>query len=110
MVRLLTGISSLSNSPRIRSAPKTSIVCCHLLDQVDGLKRRPRLSQVRIGFVLPEYMEELTMLAQKRFRLDDEERLFPGSDHPGQKHQEKPICLLVDRSFDLSTKDDQLLS
>lgn len=45
-----------------------------------------------------------------RFRLEDEERLFPGSDHPGQKHREKPIRLPVDRLFDLSTKDDQWLS
>ena len=42
--------------------------------------------------------------------LDKEERLFPGSDHPGQKHQEKSISLPVDRSFDLATKDDQLVS
>src|SRR5260370_15111220 len=108
MVRLLTRISSLSNSPRIRSAQKTSIVCCHLFDQVDGLKREPRLSRVRLGFVLPEHTEKLTMPVQKRLRLDDEERMFPGPNHHGQKHQEKPVRLPVDRSFDLSTKDDQL--
>ena len=50
------------------------------------------------------------MPAKKRFRLDKEERLFPGSDHSAQKHQEKPIPFPVGRSFDLATKDDQLLS
>jgi hypothetical protein len=47
---------------------------------------------------------------QKRLRLDKEDRLFPGSDHPGQKYQEQPVHLPVDRPFDLSTKDDQLVS
>ena len=32
------------------------------------------------------------MPAKKCFRLDKEKRLFPGPNHPGQKHQEKPIC------------------
>jgi hypothetical protein len=47
---------------------------------------------------------------QKCLWLDKEERLFPGSHHPGQKQQEKPVSLSVDGLFDLSTKDDQLLS
>jgi len=37
MVRLQTRISSLSNSPRMRSAPPESIVACHRLDQGDEL-------------------------------------------------------------------------
>jgi hypothetical protein len=57
-----------------------------------------------------EHTEKLTMPAQKGLRLDDEERMFPGLNHPGQKYQENPVRLPVDRSFDLSTKDDQLLS
>jgi hypothetical protein len=57
-----------------------------------------------------EHTEELTMPAKQRLWLDKEERLFPGSDYPGQKHQEKPIPFPVDRSFDVATKDDQLLS
>lgn len=50
------------------------------------------------------------MPAQQRLWLDKEERLFPGSDHPGQQHQEKPISFLVDWPFDLATKDDQLVT
>ena len=50
------------------------------------------------------------MPAKNSLRLDDEEGLFPGPNHPDQKHQEQPVCLLVDRSFDLSTKHDQLVS
>ena len=48
MVRLLTRISSLSSSLRMRSAPKTAVGSCHLLDQVDRLGREPRLSRVRL--------------------------------------------------------------
>ena len=50
------------------------------------------------------------MPAKNSPRLDNEEGLFPGPNHPGKKHQEKPVHLPVDRSFDLSTKDHQLLS
>ena len=46
---------------------------------------------------------------QERFWLDKEERLFPGSDYPGQKQQEQAVRLLVHRSLDLSMQDDQLL-
>ncbi len=87
-----------------------SVVCCHLLDQADRLGRKPRLSRVRLRFVLPEHTEELTMPAQQRLRLDEEESLFPGSDHPGQQHQEKPVRFPIDRSFNLSMKNDQLVS
>ena len=65
-----------------------SIVCCHLLDQADCLGREPRLARAGFRFVLPEHTEELTMPAQKRLRLDEEERLFPGPNHSGEKHQE----------------------
>jgi len=50
------------------------------------------------------------MPAQKRLWLDNEDRLFPGSDYPGQKYQEQPVRLPVDWPLDLSTKDDQLVS
>ncbi len=42
--------------------------------------------------------------------MDEEKCLFPGSDHPGQQHQEQPVRLPIDRAFDLSTQDDQLVS
>jgi hypothetical protein len=63
MVRLLTRTSSLSNSPRIRSAQKTAVVSWHLLDQADRFWRKPRLSCMHLRFALPEHAEELTMEA-----------------------------------------------
>ena len=50
------------------------------------------------------------MPTQKRLWLNKEERLFPGPNHPGQQHQKKPIRLAVDRAFDLSPENNQLVS
>ena len=44
-----------------------------------------------------------------RLWLDEEKRLFPGPNHPGENRQEKPIGLQIDGVFDLSTEDDQLV-
>jgi hypothetical protein len=42
-------------------------------------------------------------------RLHNEEYLPPGPNHPVQKQQAEPICLLAGRSFDLPMQDDELL-
>ena len=47
---------------------------------------------------------------QQRLWLDKVERMFPGPNHSGQEHQEKPVRLFVHGSFDLSMKDGELLS
>ena len=69
----------------MRSARKTAVVRCHLPDQRDGLVREPRLARACFRCVLPKHTEELTMPAQKRLRLDDKERLFPGPNHTSEK-------------------------
>jgi hypothetical protein len=63
-----------------------SVVRCHLPNQPDGLVREPRLSPTAFRFVLPKHTEELTMPAQQRLWLDDNERLFPGPNHSSEKH------------------------
>ena len=50
------------------------------------------------------------MPTKKRLWLNKEERLLPGPNHPGQQHQKKPIRLAVDRAFDLSPENNQLVS
>jgi hypothetical protein len=60
--------------------------------------------------MLPEHTEELTMEAEKRLWLDKEEGLFPGPNYCGQQHQKQPVGLAIDRSFDLSMEDYELLS
>jgi hypothetical protein len=50
------------------------------------------------------------MPAQERLWLNEEQRLFPGSDHPGEEYQQPSIRLPTNGSFDLSMQDDQLLA
>jgi hypothetical protein len=50
------------------------------------------------------------MPTEERFWLDDEKGLLPRSSSSCQKHQEKAVCLLEGRSFDLSAEDHQLLA
>jgi hypothetical protein len=50
------------------------------------------------------------MPAQDRLWLDDDQGLFPNPNHSCQKHQEDPIPSGIDRPFDLSAEDKQLLS
>jgi len=59
--------------------------------------------------LFPEHTEKLTVPAQKGFRLDKEERLFPRPNYSSQNHQKQPVPLPIDGSFDLPTQDDQLL-
>jgi hypothetical protein len=35
---------------------------------------------------------------------------FPGSNHAVEEYQQKPVFLLVDRAFDLSMQDEQLVA
>jgi hypothetical protein len=50
------------------------------------------------------------MPTQQRLWLDKQKRLFPGPNHSGQQHQEKPVSLFVNWSLDLSMEDDELLT
>jgi hypothetical protein len=50
------------------------------------------------------------MPAQDRLWLDDDQCLFPGPNQSREKHEEDPIPSGIDRSFDLSAQDNQLLS
>jgi hypothetical protein len=43
-------------------------------------------------------------------RLDNEERLLPGPNHPSQQHQEHPIRPSACWSFHVSAQDDELLT
>jgi hypothetical protein len=79
---LHTRIPSLSNSPRMRSAPKTAILACHLLDQCNRLWRELRLSRISLRLVLPEQVEKFPMPPKQGLRLYNEEYLPPGPNHP----------------------------
>jgi hypothetical protein len=42
--------------------------------------------------------------------LNDEQRLLPCSNHPGQKHEKHTICFGTGGSFKLSAEDNELLT
>jgi len=54
--------------------------------------------------------EKFTGSSQQRLRLNKEERLFPDSNHAVEEYQQKPVFLLIDRAFDLSMQDEQLVA
>ena len=67
----------------MRSAPQsrlfTAISLIKLIVSGESLGFLECLFDLRFG----EPTEEFTMPAQECLRLDEEKRLFPGSDHPG---------------------------
>jgi hypothetical protein len=96
-------------TPHALRTPK-SLGRCHLLPQADRLRRPFRLAHARFGCVLPEHAETFTRPSQERLRLDEEQRLFPRSDHPGKAYQQQSIRLPAQGSFDLSMQDDQVVA
>ena len=110
MVRLLTRISSLSNSPRMRSAPQSWLFAA--ISLIKAI-----VSDESLGFLIWTF-DVCFQNTRKSSRgpreirrgLDKKERLFPGPNHPGQQHQEEPVGLPINWSFDPSMKDDQLVS
>src|SRR5258708_36113529 len=94
---------SLSNSPRIRSAPKTAIVPCHLFHQGHGLRGDPWFGRSCPRYVLPKEFEALAMPPQQRLWLNDDEGLFPGPHHACQQDQLHPVRLGTGRTIPQST-------
>ena len=47
---------------------------------------------------------------QERLWLDNEQGLFPRSNHSCEKHKEQAIRFDTDRSFDVPAQDNQLLA
>jgi hypothetical protein len=110
IVRLQTPIPSLSNSPRIRSAPHSrlslaiSLIKATVSAEIFGLR----------AAALDVYFQK----SRKPWRchrsnvvfLNDEEGLFPGPNHACQKHQEHAVRFGTCRSFHVSAQDNQLLA
>ncbi len=82
----------------------------HFIDQRHGLCGDLWFGSCCSGFVLPEEPISLAMPAQERLWLDNEKRLLPGPNYPGQKHQKHPIRFGICRSFHVSAEDDELLA
>ena len=90
--------------------PPQAIVPGHFLDQGHSLCGELWCGRCCSGFVFPVELEAPAMPEQQRLWLNNEERLFPGANDPGQKNQKLPIRLATGRSFHLPPENDQLLA
>lgn len=103
-------ISSLRSSPRIRSAPQSRLfVAISLLKQIVSGESLDFLAWA-FELRFQNMRKSSRWKPRKCLRLNKKEGLFPGSNYPGQEHQEKLIALPIDGAFHLSPQDDQLMS
>ncbi len=86
------------------------ILLRHPLDQRDGSRRESGTATAVARFELPEETESLTMPAQEGVRFDDEERILPVFDATGEEDEPEPIGWREDGLFNLTVKDDKLLT
>ena len=94
----------------MRSAPQSRLFAAiSLINVIVSHESRDLLER---AFDLRFQNKRKSSRCQREIRLwlDKEKCLFPGPNHPGENHQEKPIGLPGDGPFDLSTEDDQLVS
>ncbi len=82
---------------------------CHFLDQRHSLCGDLGFGRCCSGLVFPVQLESLTMPAQERLRLNNEQGLLPCTRRSSEQDQDHPIRLCACRTFDLPTEDDELL-
>src|SRR5258708_24018767 len=110
IVRLQTRMPSLSNSPRIRSAPQSRLVLAISLINATVSAEIFGLAEAALDLYFQYSLNPWRCHRRSVVFLDDEERLLPGQNHPSQQHQEHPIHSSACWSFHLSAKDDELLA
>jgi len=93
----------------MRSAPQSRLCAAISLIKVIVSSERLGFLACACDVLFQNKRKSSRWKPQKRLWLDKEESLFPGPNHAGQKHEEKPVRLPIDRSFDVSTKDKELL-
>src|SRR5258706_3122036 len=91
IVRLHTRISSLSNSPRIRSAPQSRLLLAISLINAMVSAATFACADFAFDFCFQKSRTSLTMPPEKRLRLDNKEGLPPCSNGSCQKHQQDAI-------------------
>ena len=93
----------------MRSAPQSLL--CAAISLIKVIVSSESLGFLECAFVLRFQNQRKSSRCQREMRLwlNKEERLFPGPNHAGQNHEEKAVRLRINRSFDLSAKDHELL-
>ena len=104
-----TRIPSLSNSPRMRSAPQSRLFLT--ISLINAIVSGESFGCLESAFdvCFQNKRKSSRCHPAQGLRLHNEERLLPGPHHPRKKHQEDPIGLPAGRSFDLPMQDDELL-
>ena len=110
MVRLQTRIPSLSNSPRIRSAPQSRLFFAISLINAMVSGAIFTCVDVAFDFSFQKRRASLTMPLEKGLWLNNVEGLPPCPSYPCQKHEEEPISFRRAWPFDLSPKKNKLLA
>src|SRR5215469_2048537 len=110
MVLLQTRMPSLSNSPRMRSAPhrRFSLAISLIKSTVSWEILGAR--EAALDLYLQKSLKPWRCHREIRLWLNDEQCLFPGVYHACQQDQEHAVRLGTGRSFHLSTQDDHLLA
>src|SRR5260221_7221821 len=110
IVRLLTRSPSLSNSPRMRSAPHRRLSLAISLIKVTVSWDILGVVEAALDLYFQKSLKPRRCQREPRLWLNDDEGLFPSPHYSCQQDQEHPIRLRTGRSFHLSPQDDQLLT
>jgi len=110
MVRLQTWMPSLSNSPRMRSAPhnRLSLAISWIKEIVSWEILGVR--EVALDLYFQKSLKPWRCQREPRLWLDNDEGLFPVLDYPGQKNQKQAVRRGRGGSFHLSPENDELLT
>jgi hypothetical protein len=106
----LLRIASLSSSPRMRSAAQSRLFATICLIRLIVSSESFGFLECAFDVCFQNTRKSSRWKPRSVVFLDKEERLFPGPNHPGENHQGQPVGLPVDRSCDVSTQGDQLVS
>ena len=86
------------------------VVFGHRLDKRDDLRRESRRLTTEPGLSSPDNLEEISMPAQHRLRLDDEHGAAPCAGEGGDGEQDEAIEARQLGSLDSATQHDDLLA
>ena len=101
---------SLSNSPRIRSAPHSRLSLAISWIKVTVSWDSLGLREAAPDLYFHKSLKPWRCQREPRLWLNDDEDLFPAPNYLGQQDQQHAVHLGAGRPFHLSTQDDQLLA
>jgi len=110
MVLLQTRMPSLSNSPRIRSAPQSWLSLAISLIKLTVSRDILGMREAALDLYFHKSLKPRRCHREPRLWLDDEQRLLPDPHDACEQDQEHAVRLATGRSFHLATQDNELLA